>query len=99
VSIDWSKIVFTEHVTEAAIVIGQTQVVIDFGAERASYDILVYEAVKGGGDDRYFAVGTNRDDAGGYRPTAAAATAEEAVQRCLSDAGIFHRRRVKQAGG
>ena len=59
--IDWSRIRFTEHMTEAAVVIGECHVVLDFGTvARVSYEVKIYESLK--------------------------------------DAGVFHRRRVKQAG-
>ena len=67
--------------------------------ERAAYEIKVYEALKGGGAERYFAVGVNRDDPHGFRPVGAAATPEAALQSCLNAAGVYHRRRVKQAEG
>jgi hypothetical protein len=98
VSIDWTRIAFTEHMTEAAALVGECQVVLDFSpAERVQYEIKVYEALKGGGE-RYFAIGINPDDPQAYRPIAGAATPEEALQACLAAAGVHHRRRVKQAG-
>jgi hypothetical protein len=97
-ALDWSRITFTEHMTEAAAVVGECQVVLDFTpTERAAYEIKVYEALKGAGAERYFAVGVNREDPGGFRPMGAAATPEEALQSCLGNAGVYHRRRVKQA--
>ena len=96
---DWRRIAFTEHMTEAAALVGECVVVLDFGAERATYDVKVYEALKGGGAAPFFALGTCREEANGYRPVADGATAEEALQACLNAAGVYHRRRVKQAGG
>ena len=96
---DWRRIVFTEHMTEAAALIAECQVVLDFGSERASYEVKIYEALKGGGAEPSFAVGRNREDAGGFQPVASADSAEEALQRCLAAAGVYHRRRVKQADG
>lgn len=97
--IDWSRIRLTEHMTEAAAVAAECQVVLDFGpAQRVCYEIKVYEALKGAVDDRFFAVGTNRDDPQGYRPIGGGGSAEEALEVCLRNAGIYHRRRVKQAG-
>jgi len=98
VPIDWRRVAFSEHMTEAAALVGECQVVLDFdGAERTQYEIKVYESLKGDGD-RYFAIGANASDAEGFRPTGGGATPEEAVQACLGAAGIHHRRRVKQAG-
>jgi len=97
--VEWSRIRFTEHVTEAAAVVAECQIVIDFGeVERAGYDIKVFESLRGGGAERYFAVGINRDEPAGYRPVASGATPEDALQACIAGAGIYHRRRVKQAG-
>jgi hypothetical protein len=85
--------------TEAAALVGECQVVIDFTAtERVQYAIKVYEVLKGGGE-RYFALGSNADDPQGFRPIGSGASAEEAVQVCLNAAGVHHRRRVKQADG
>jgi hypothetical protein len=98
--LDWSRILFTEHMTEAGAVVAECQVVLDFApVERAVYEVKVFEALKGAAaDERYFAVATNRDDPAGFRPVGMAATPEEALQSCLNDAGVYHRRRVKQAG-
>ena len=97
--IDWGRVAFTEHMTEAAALVGECQVVLDFdGAERTQYEIKVYESLKGEGD-RYFAIGVNPSDAEAFRPMGGGTTPEEAVQACLSAAGIHHRRRVKQVGG
>jgi len=97
--VDWRRIALTEHMTEAAALVAECVVVLDFGGERATYDVKVYEALKGAGDDRFFAVGTSREEPQGYRPVAGGATAEAALQECLNAAGVYHRRRVKQAGG
>ena len=99
-AIDWSRIRFTEHMTEAAAVVAECHVVLDFGAQaRVAYEIKVYESLKGGAgaDERYFALGTNRNEPEGFRPLGSGASPEDALERCLADAGVFHRRRVKQA--
>ena len=97
--IDWTRVTFTEHMTEAAALVGECQVVIDVGpGERVQYTVKVYESLKGGGGDRFFAIGRNPADVDGYRPFGAAANAEDALEACLATAGIHHRRRVKQAG-
>ena len=94
---EWRRVTFTEHMAEAAVLVGECQVVLDFGSERLSYEIKVYESLKGG-TDRYFALGTNRDDPAGYRPVGGATTPEAALQECLAAAGVFHRRRARQVG-
>src|SRR5207247_2453194 len=81
VALDWSRITFTEHMTEAAAVVGECQVVIDFTpSERAAYEIKVYQSLKGGDADRYFAVGAHDDDPHGFRPVGTAATPAAALQ-------------------
>jgi hypothetical protein len=96
--LDWSRVTFTEHMPEAAAVEGQCQVVVDFGdPERACYEIVVLRALKGGDASPFVALGRNRDDAGGFRPVGEGRTAEEALQECLVQAGVYHRRRVKQS--
>jgi len=98
-AIDWSRVRLTEHMTEAAAVVGECHVVLDFGpAASVSYEVKIYESLKGAAGERYFALGTNRDDPEGFRPLGSAASPEDALERCLADAGVFHRRRVKQAG-
>ena len=84
--------------TEAAAVVAECHVVLDFGSERAAYEVKVYQPLKGGADG-FFAVGTNREDAQGYRPVGEGTTPEDALQICLNAAGVYHRRRVKQTEG
>ena len=98
--IDWSRVQFTEHMTEAAALVAECQVVLDFGPpEQAEYEIKVYASLKAASPDPYFAIGIRRDDPAGFRPVGSAATPEDALQACLNAAGVYHRRRVKQAGG
>ena len=85
--------------TEAAALVAECDVVLDFPPdERVTYAIKVYQNLKGDGEP-YFAVGINPEDPAGYRPVASAMSPEEALQTCLANAGVHHRRRVKQAGG
>jgi hypothetical protein len=96
--LDWSRVVFTEHMPEAAAVEAQCQVVLDFGpVERVSYEITVLRALKGDAAQPFFAYGRNLDQAAAFRPVGEGATPEEALQECLAEAGLYHRRRVKQA--
>ncbi len=98
-SLDWASVTFTEHMTEAAAVVGECHVVLDFPpAERVTYAVKVFATLKGDATEPYFAVGTNPDDPAGYRPVGGGQTAEDALQTCLAAAGVHHRRRVKQAG-
>jgi len=96
--LDWSRVVFTEHMPEAAAVEAQCQVVLDFGPpERVCYEITVLRSLKGEGSQPFFAYGRNLDPAGSFRPVGEGASPEEALQECLAEAGLYHRRRVKQA--
>jgi hypothetical protein len=97
--IDWSRVVFTEHMPEAAVVEAQCQVVLDFGPpDQVCYEITVLRTLKGSGDAPFMALGRNRDDPSGFRPVGEGPTPEEALQECLVHAGVHHRRLVKQAG-
>jgi hypothetical protein len=98
-AVDWSRVHFTAQVSEAAAVIAECQIVLDVAPDtRVAYEVKIYEALAGGSQDRYFALGTRRDDPHGFHPVGGAATPEEALERCLADAGIHHRRLRKQAG-
>jgi hypothetical protein len=97
-SFDWSRIRFTEHMTEAAAVVAECQVVFDFGATTpVCYDVQVMRALKGASSRPFFAVGTDRADPRGYRPLGEGDTAEEALDACLAAAGVHRRRLVKQS--
>jgi hypothetical protein len=94
---DWERVTFTEHMTEAAALEGTCEVVLTFPpAEPVVYEVGVYRVLKGGGEP-YFARGRNRHDPEGFRPLGGGATAAEAVQACLESAGVHHRRRARQA--
>jgi hypothetical protein len=95
---DWSRVAFTAHMTEAAAVDGECQVVLNFGPnEQATYEIKVLRLLKGTGAP-FFAIGRNRDDAEAFRPFGEGDTPEAALQTCLESAGIHHRRRERQGG-
>lgn len=95
---DWERVRLTEHMTEAAAVVAEGQVVFAFPpAEQVVYEVKVHRVLKGGGAP-FFAVGLNRQDPGGFRPLGEGGTPEEAVQTCLENAGVYHRRRARQAG-
>jgi hypothetical protein len=96
--IDWSHLTFTEHMTEAAAVVGTCQVVLDFGeGARVAYEIQVLRHLKGGDGQPFFALGRRQDGDATYRPLGEGPTPEAALQDCLSRAGVHHRRLVKQA--
>jgi hypothetical protein len=94
---DWRRVAFTEHMTEAAAVEAECQVVLDFGpAEHATYEIKVLRVLKGSGAP-FFAAGRNRADASAFSPFGEGETPEAALQACLESAGIHHRRRGRQS--
>jgi hypothetical protein len=93
---DWRRIAFTEHMTEAAAVEAVCHVVFDFGGgEQATYEITVLRVLKGGGAP-YFATGRDRDRTDAFRPFGEGDTPEAAVQACLESAGVHHRRHERQ---
>jgi len=97
--LDWDRIRFTPHMVEAAAVVAECQVVFDFeGREQVSYEVKVYRALKGAAGRPFFAIAANRSDPAGYRPTGEGDAPEEALEACLAEAGIYHRRRVQQGG-
>ena len=93
---DWSRVTFTQHMTEAAAVVAACQVVLDFGdAEHATYDVQVLRVLKGPGAP-YFATGRNREHPDAFRPFGEGDSPEAALQACLESAGIHHRRNERQ---
>ena len=95
--VDWSRVRFTQHMTEAAVVVGECHVALDFdGEEQAAYEVKVLRPLKGASDAAFFAIATNRAAPDGFRPVGEGATPEEAVEACLAAAGVHHRRRQRQ---
>lgn len=90
---DWRRVPLTEHMTEAARVVSEAEVVIEFSeAARGWFRITVFEDLRAGGDDaRYFARAVEKDDAS-IRSLATAATPEDAATACLREAGVSLRR-------
>jgi hypothetical protein len=97
---DWSRVRFTEHMVEAAEVVGECQVAFDFeGREQTCYEVKVLRMLRGASAAPYVAVAANRADPGGFRPVGEGDTGEAAVEACLREAGVYHRRRARQAPG
>ena len=96
---DWQRVAFTQHMTEAAAVEAVCHVVFDFGGdERATYEITVSRVLKGAGAP-YFATGHDRDRPAAFQPFGEGDSPEAALQACLESAGIHHRRRERQGPG
>jgi hypothetical protein len=89
---DWRRIPLADQVTEAARVVGDAEMVLDFGgAARGWFRITVFEDLRGEGDSAYFARAVERDDPQ-VQALATAATPEEAASLCLREAGVSLRR-------
>ncbi|MBU6282394.1 hypothetical protein KGQ64_09155 [bacterium] len=89
---DWSRIPLVDQVTEAARVVGEAEFVLDFEGRAGGWvRITVFEDLKAGDADRFFARAGFRD-----RPelqaVATASTPEDAAALCLREAGITLRR-------
>lgn len=98
--LDWSRVHFTKHMVEAAAVVAECQVAFDFeGMEQVCYEVKVLQPLKGGSTRAFFAIATDRADPAAFRPVGEGDTAEEALDDCLRNAGIHHRRRVRQGDG
>lgn len=96
--IDWNRVRFTEHMIEAAAVVGECQVAFDFdGREQACWDVKVCRVLKGGAAAPFFAVAVDRADPGGFRPVGEGDGPEAALEACLAAIGIHHRRRIRQS--
>lgn len=97
--IDWTRVRFTQHMVEAAVVVAACQVAFDFeGREQVCYDITVSRVLKGGSDTPFIATAVNRADPAGFRPVGEGDGPEAALEACLAAIGIHHRRRVQQSG-
>lgn len=90
---DWRRVPFTEHMTEAARVISEAEVVIDFPpAARGWFRVTVFEDLRATDDaERYFARATEKEDPS-IQSLGAAATPEDAATVCLREAGVSLRR-------
>jgi hypothetical protein len=90
---DWRCIPLTEHMTEAARVLSEAEIVIEFApAARGWFRITVFEDLRATDDaERYFARATEKDDAT-VQALATGATPEDAATACLREAGVSLRR-------
>lgn len=90
---NWTEVPLTEHVTEAAAVVGEAELVIEFTENaRGWFRITVFEDLRAeGGSDRYFARAVEKAE-GGLEAAASAATPEAAASLCIRETGITLRR-------
>ena len=90
---DWRRVPLTEHMTEAARVVSEAEVVVEFSpTARGWFRITVFEDLRATSDaERYFARAVERDDAT-VQALAGAATPEDAATACLREAGVSLRR-------
>jgi len=90
---DWGRVPLTEHMTEAACVVSQAEVVIEFTpAARGWFRVTVFEDLRAEDDaERYFARAVDKDDES-VQGLGSGATPEDAAAICLREAGVSLRR-------
>ena len=90
---DWHGVLLTEHMVEAARVVGEAEVVIAFTeTARGWFRVTVLEDLRATGEvERYFARAQDRDDPL-LIATAGGSTPEQAATLCLREAGVSLRR-------
>lgn len=90
---DWRKVSLTSQMTEAACVLSEAEVVIEFApAARGWFRVTVFEDLRATDDaERYFARAMDKDDAA-IQALATGATPEDAATACLREAGVSLRR-------
>lgn len=90
---DWRRLPLGDSIVEAAQVVGEAEIVIEFGASaRGWFRITVLEDLRTSGDgDRFFARAVEHDDPT-IQALAAGTSPEEAAIACLREAGVSLRR-------
>ena len=90
---DWRRVPLTSQMTEAARVVSEAEVVIDFGEQaRGWFRVVVLEDLRGENTaERYFARAVEKDDPA-VQALATGATPEDAATACLREAGVSLRR-------
>lgn len=90
---EWRDVPFTEHMVEAAAVVGEAEVVIQFTeAARGWFRVTVFQDLKAAGpDERYFARAVEKDDPQ-IQALETGSTPEEAATLSLKEAGVSLRR-------
>jgi hypothetical protein len=92
---NWAEVPMTEHVSEAAAVVGEAEVVIEFSeSARGWFRIAVFEDLRAQSDDaRFFARATEKSDgSGALEAIATGPTPEAAATFCIRETGITLRR-------
>jgi hypothetical protein len=93
---DWRRVTFTTHMTEAAAVVGEATVVFAFEPDPpVTFEVRVFQVLKGTGAP-YFATGRTSAVPDGFRAFGEGESPEDAVEACLADAGVHLRRRQRQ---
>lgn len=90
---DWRRVTLTSQMTEAARIVSEAEVVIDFGeTARGWFRVSVLEDLRAEDNaERYFARAVERDDPA-VQALATGATPEDAASACLREAGVSLRR-------
>lgn len=89
---DWSRVKLVGQVVEAARVVDEGEVVIDFGDDvRAWFRVTVFEDLRPEGEERFFARAVGREDAA-LTALATATSPEDAATLCIAEAGVTLRR-------
>ena len=90
---DWRRVTLTSQMTEAARIVSEAEVVIDFGeSARGWFRVTVLEDLRADGDaERYFARAVEKDDPA-VQALAPGAAPEDAASACLREAGVSLRR-------
>lgn len=93
---NWAEVPMTEHVSEAAAVVGEAELVIEFSEDaRGWFRVAVFEDLRAESDDaRFFARATEKTDgsAPGLEAVATGPTPEAAATFCIRETGITLRR-------
>ena len=90
---DWKQIPLTEHMPEAAAVVSEAEIVIEFSpAARGWFRLTVFDDLRATDDDRrYFARATELEEEE-LQAIGSGATPEAAATACLREAGVTLRR-------
>jgi hypothetical protein len=90
---NWHEVPLTEHVTEAAALVGEAEVVIEFTATaRGWFRLSVFEDLRAtDAQHRFFARAVEKEDAA-IQALAAGPTPEDAATLTLREAGVSLRR-------